>query len=116
MNDLTEENAVNTMLIAIVQSQDSERAERALNKAGHFITRLPSSGGFLGRRNATLLIGIPIDAQPKIYELLQKTCRQRVEFIAVPLESTPLPLPAPTPITIGGATIFAINIEHYEEI
>jgi uncharacterized protein YaaQ len=116
MNDLAEDNAVNSMLIAIVQAQDSERAERALNKIGHYITRLPSSGGFLGRRNATLLMGIPGNEQPKINEVLQKTCRQRVEFIAVPLESTPLPLPAPTPITIGGATIFAIDVEHYEEI
>jgi uncharacterized protein YaaQ len=47
---------------------------------------------------------------------LQETCRQRVEYIAVPLESAPLPLPTPTPITIGGATIFGMEIEHFEEI
>jgi hypothetical protein len=39
-----------------------------------------------------------------------------VEYIAVPLESAPLPLPAPTPITIGGLTGFFLKIEHYEEI
>jgi uncharacterized protein YaaQ len=49
-------------------------------------------------------------------EALQKNCRQRVEYIAVPLESAPLPLPDPTPITIGGATIFALEVEHYEEL
>ena len=46
---------------------------------------------------------------------LNENCRQRVEYIAVPLESAPLPLPALTPITIGGATIFALEVERYEE-
>jgi hypothetical protein len=38
-----------------------------------------------------------------------------VAFIAVPMESAPLPMPAPTPITIGGANIFSIEVEQYEE-
>jgi uncharacterized protein YaaQ len=80
------------------------------------VTRLPSIGGFLGRRNATLLIAIPPNYQERAIESLRKNCRQSVEYIAVPLESAPLPLPAPTPITIGGATVFALEVEHYEEI
>ena len=34
----------------------------------------------------------------------------------MPLESAPLPLPTPTPITVGGATVFALEVDHYEEI
>jgi len=107
---------VNTLLIAVVQSQDAERAENALNKIGQAVTRLPSFGGFLGRRNATLLIGIAPERYEAVSKVFRENCRQRVEFIAVPLESTPLPLPAPTPITIGGATIFSLEVEHFEEI
>mgnify|MGYP000943488669 CR=1 FL=1 len=107
---------INTLLIAVVQSQDAERAENALTKLGQAVTRLPSYGGFLGRRNATLLIGIPPEKYSIVAEALKENCRQRVEFIAVPLESTPLPLPAPTPITIGGATIFSLEVEHFEVI
>jgi uncharacterized protein YaaQ len=47
---------------------------------------------------------------------LQKNCRQRVEYISIPLESAPLPLPAPTPVTIGGAAVFSIDVEHFEVI
>ena len=104
------------LLIAVVQAQDSDNAQSALVKLGLSITRLPSVGGFLGRRNATLLIGLPQKNQEAAMDALHKTCRQRVEFIAVPLESAPLPLPAPTPITIGGATIFALEVDHFEEI
>jgi len=62
------------------------------------------------------MIGTPEGKEPAAMEALHKNCRQRVEFIAVPLESAPLPMPAPTPVTIGGATVFSIDVEHYEEI
>jgi len=111
--DEKKENQV--LLIAVVQSQDAENAQNALAKLNVSVTRLPSTGGFLGRRNATLLIGFSRGREQEVTGTLQENCRQRVEYIAVPLESAPLPLPAPTPITIGGATIFSLEVEHYEE-
>lgn len=102
--------------LAVVQAQDAEVAQTALLKLGVGVTRLPSVGGFLGRRNATLLMSVPTEKQQMAIDTLHENCRQRVEFIAVPLESAPLPLPAPTPITVGGATVFSIEVEHYEEI
>lgn len=116
MNPSPTEPAPTTMLLAVVQAQDAESAVQALGKLNLNVTRLPSVGGFLGRRNATLLIEIPTGNDRAALEAIQKNCRQRVEYIAVPLESAPLPLPAPTPITIGGATIFALEVEHYEEL
>ncbi len=104
------------LLIAVVQSQDAELASEAVEKMGLNTEKLPSVGGFLGRRNATLLIGLPKERLPQVTKVLNENCRQRVEYIAVPLESAPLPLPTPTPITIGGATIFGLEVEHYEEI
>jgi uncharacterized protein YaaQ len=115
MSESTSETKNTNLLMAIVQAQDAETAENALSKMGFSVTRMPSAGGFLGRRNATLLVGLPLSRQEAAIEQLNKTCRQRVEFIAVPLESAPLPLPAPTPITIGGATIFSLEVEKFEE-
>jgi uncharacterized protein YaaQ len=62
------------------------------------------------------MIGVPEGKEEAVMDSLQKNCRQRIEYIAVPLESAPLPLPAPTPVTIGGATIFTLDVEKYEEI
>lgn len=103
------------LMMAVIQSQDVEPAVTALQKLGLNVTRLPSVGGFLGRRNATLMIETPAGREAEALEALNSNCRQRVEYIAVPLESAPLPLPAPTPITVGGATIFTVDVEHYEE-
>jgi len=105
-----------TCLIVVVQAQDAESAENALDELGFHVTRLPSFGGFLGRRNATLLVALPGIRRGEALHSLEENCRQRVEYIAVPLESAPLPLPTPTPITIGGATIFTLEVEHYEEL
>lgn len=104
-----------TMLFAVVQEQDVEVACQALSRLNLTITRLPSIGGFLGRRNVTLMVGLPCDREKAAMDALQKSCRQRVEYIPVSLESAPMPLTAPTPVTIGGATIFAVDVEYYEE-
>ena len=105
-----------SLFFAIVQAQDAEYAEESLIKKGFIINRLPSTGGFLGRRNSTLLIGANSELEPAMIQALKENCRQRVEYIAVPLESAPLPLPTPTPVTIGGATLFSIDVEHFEVI
>ena len=114
MNSETQ-STENYLLVTVVQSQDVERAEDALKGLYVSMERLPSVGGFLGRRNATLLLIFKKENEQKILDILHDNCRQRVEYIAVPLESAPLPLPTPTPISIGGATIFGLPIEHYEE-
>lgn len=104
------------LMMAVVQAQDAEVAKEAMAKLGLTVERLPSVGGFLGRRNATLLIGIREEQREAAIEALNRSCRQRIEFIAVPLESAPLPLPTPTPITVGGATVFSLEVERYEEL
>lgn len=104
------------LMIAVVQAQDSDNAISSLTRLGASVTRLPSIGGFLGRRNSTLLIGISAEKEAEVMAELQKNCRQRVEYISMPLESAPLPLPAPTPVTVGGATVFFLELEHFEVI
>ena len=104
------------LLLAVVQAQDAETAEIALTDLGVSINRLPSIGGFLGRRNASLLMGLSNQKIPEAVHLLDKNCRKRIEYVTVPVESAPLPMPTPTPVTIGGVTLFTIKVEHYEEI
>lgn len=105
----------NKIIIAIIQAQDVDNAEVALCDLGLNVFRLPSIGGFLGRRNATLLVGMTPEKEQAAINEIRKNCKQRVEYIAVPIESAPLPLPSPTPVTVGGATLFDLPIDRYEE-
>jgi uncharacterized protein YaaQ len=103
------------LMTAIVQEQDVDLAERALSALNVPVIHLSSTGGFLGRRNATLLVGLPEGAEKDVLAALRKSCRQRVEYLAIPLEGAPLPLPTPIPVTVGGATVFTLPVERFEE-
>ena len=110
------ENPVHLLLVAVVQDQDLDSATRAVQSIGAAVTYLSSSGGFLGRRNATLLIGLPAEREAEALAALQEACRQRIEYMTLPLEGSPMPMPAPVPVTVGGATVFALPVERFEQI
>jgi len=103
-------------MLAVVQEQDRDEATRALEKINLPVVYLFSAGGFLGRRNATLLIGLREGMEEQAIQILQETCKQHTEYLTLPLEGSPLPMPTPVPVTVGGATIFALPVEHFEEI
>ena len=107
---------IRLLMMAVVQEQDSEHAINAAEAIGAPVVYLASTGGFLGQRNATLLIGLPAGLESQLIEALQLSCRQRVEYMTMPVEGTPMPLPTPVPVTVGGATIFALPVERFEEI
>lgn len=107
---------IHLLIMAVVQDQDIERATSAAESLGAPVVYLASTGGFLGRRNATLLIGLPEGMETDIVETLHKTCRQRVEYLTMPVEGATMPLPTPVPVTVGGATIFALPVDYFEEI
>ncbi len=104
------------LFLAVVQGQDADLAVDALEKENYSVTRLPSVGGFLGRRSATLLITCRSAGEEEVKQLLRDTCRKRMTFIPTPIDNAYLPLPAPTPVTIGGVSLFHLEIEHFEEI
>lgn len=116
MSDLEKQKMTkDELLIVVVQGQDADMAIESLTDKGFGVTKLPSVGGFLGRKSATLLIGVTLENSAEAIEILNHNCRKRVAFIAVPMENSPLPMPAPTPITIGGASIFSVDVDQYEE-
>jgi uncharacterized protein YaaQ len=107
---------VQLLVLAVVQEQDQDTAMHALEKLHIPAVYLASSGGYLGRRNATLLVGLPKGREESVLAALQEACRQRVEYMTLPLEGSPMPMPAPVAVTVGGATVFALPVERFEEI
>jgi len=112
---MPEPNKIHSIMMAVVQEQDQDLTVRALGQINVPAAHLASTGGFLGRRNATLLIGLPDGMEAEVLKTLETSCRQRVEYLAIPLEGSPLPMPTPVPVTVGGATIFTIPVERFEE-
>ena len=107
---------IKLLMLAVVQEQDRDEAIGALEKLNMPVVYLFSAGGFLGRRNATLLIGLREGVEDVAVKTLQETCKQHIEYLTLPLEGSPLPMPTPVPVTVGGATIFALPVEQFEEL
>ena len=106
--------SINRLMTVVMQSQDVDHAIEELGKAGLVSTLLSSTGAFLGSRNTTLLIGMSAGQEAEAVRILGETCRRRVEYVATPLEGAPFHLPLTTPVTVGGATVFTLEVERYE--
>ncbi|HLE15506.1 MAG TPA: Na+/H+ antiporter [Anaerolineales bacterium] len=112
----SEPKPVNRLIAAVIQQPDQENALGMLTKLGFSVTHLPSVGAFLGQRNVTLLIGFNEGREAEAVAALQKSCKKRVEYIATPLEAGPMPFSTPMAVSVGGATVFVFEVDHYEEI
>ena len=105
-----------SLIIAIVQSQDSDLVELVLNQEEYKFTRLPSVGGFLKECSVTFLIGCADSQRENVKEILMTAAKKRVTFVSAPSEIGPLPIPIPTETLVGGVSMLTLGIEHFEEI
>ncbi|HSF83610.1 MAG TPA: Na+/H+ antiporter [Anaerolineales bacterium] len=105
---------VKWLMAVVIQEQDVENALSALTKLGISVTSLPSSGGFLGQRSVTMLIGLAEGQEEATIKAIHRSCLQRVEYLTTPTHGFPSVLATPTPIKVGGATIFAFEVERFE--
>ena len=85
------------LVIAIVQDVDAGPVIEQLITHGHRVTRVASTGGFLRRGNATLLIGTEEEHVDPVIDILRDTC---------------------TPPESGQhrATVFVVNAPHFEQV
>jgi CPA1 family monovalent cation:H+ antiporter len=105
---------IDRLMTIVIQEEDLENAFSALTKLGFSLTRLPSSGGFLRRHNATLLVGLSHGHEAAAVKALTKSCRRRVTYLSNHIEGLPAAIGAPVQVSVGGATIFTFEVERFE--
>lgn len=104
------------LILAVIQDQDLEAVTNAMALRGVPTTHIESRGGFLGRRNHLLLVGIPQGEISEVVSALQKATRDRVVF-PEEMEGGLADLHAHgRSIRVSGATVFAFELSRYEEV
>lgn len=105
------------LIIAIINSDDSQNVLTEITKAGFYATKLSTTGGFLRAGNLTLLMGVEDDKVDELLEILRNNCRKRDEITPVmpSLEGGLVPA-IPVKITVGGATVFVIDVEQFHKM
>lgn len=104
------------LLLAIVQDADVNFLMDALTESGYRVTRLSTTGGFLKKGNTTLLIGVEEDKLDEVLAVIEKNCKRRnttTTIINPSAESSLLTNTVPVDITVGGATIFILDVDQY---
>ena len=93
------------LIFAIVQNDDSKRLIRALVQHRISVTRISTTGGFLHGGNTTLMIGVDKEKVEETLDIIKSKSSTRKEFMVIP--STPVQ------VTLGGATVFIVDVEQF---
>ncbi len=102
------------LVFAIVRNEDEKPLIRALVEKEFSVTRISSSGGFLRSGNATLMIGVEDERLQLSLDVIKGASHQKTELITsyIPnagIESVPVPIS----VSVGGATVFVVDIESF---
>jgi len=86
------------MIVAILKDTDTNQVSEALVKMGYCVTRIASTGGFLRQGRSTLMAGVEGEEVDQAIQVINDNCLPTVEPI------------------IKRATIFVLNVEHFEQL
>ena len=101
------------LIYAIVNNDDSHAVSSALTRNGFQATKLATSGGFLKMGNVTVLVGVEDEQVDRVVEIFRNCCSRRTQMIpaAPPYLGEGFVSAAPVQVTIGGATLFIIDVD-----
>ena len=105
------------LLVVIVQDQDVNKLVHKLTEHGFQFTRIGSTGGFLKEGNTTLLIGLRREREEEALSLIKENCQSRERLDVWPYVISDIGGAQPVEnltVTVGGATVFTLNIERWE--
>ena len=105
------------MLLAIINSDDAHSVMNLLMEAGFQITKLATTGGFLRAGNVTILIGLEDSRLDEAMDIIRKYSNTRKQIIPTTANLGVGFHPAmPVEVTVGGATVFVLNVEQFEKL
>lgn len=104
------------LLLAIVNNDDSAVVANNLTAEGFSVTKLATTGGFLKSGNTTFLIGTDDERVDNVIGIIERFSKKRTQIVPAgandafsSFESSPVE------VSVGGATIFVMNVERFEK-
>lgn len=106
------------LILAVVQDQDSTRLMNAMVEHNFRVTKLASTGGFLKSGNTTIMIGTEDIRVEKALQVIRDNCKSREQLMA-PVSpmggNADSYIPYPVEVEVGGATVFVLPVERFEQ-
>ncbi len=105
------------MVMAIINSDDANTVISNLTKVGFSVTKLATTGGFLKTGNTTILVGVEDEKLEDVLSIINKHSQSRKQLVPATSEFNIGMIPSvPIEISVGGATIFVLDVERFEKI
>jgi uncharacterized protein YaaQ len=109
--------SVMKLILAIVSNDDSGAVSSSLTKSGFQVTKLATTGGFLMAGNTTFISGVDDEKVDEVISIIAKHSSRRTQV--VPSTSTMdvgMYSSFPVEVTVGGSTIFVLNVDRFEKV
>lgn len=105
------------LILAIVSNDDSAQVSSTLTRNGFQVTKLATTGGFLMSGNTTLLIGVEEDKVDAAIDLIRKHSKRRSQMVpsTAAFDTGMYNTSFPVDVSVGGATIFVLNVDRFEK-
>ena len=105
------------LIIAIVNRDGASAVTQSLTKKGFSSTKLSTTGGFLMAGNVTILIGVDEERVQAVIDIIKEQSHSRKQMIPTTTEMSYGYYPSmPVEVTVGGATIFVLDIDRFERV
>lgn len=105
------------MIIAILNADDASTVVQNLMKNGFSVTKLSTTGGFLRAGNVTVLIGVDNSKVQDVIDIISTYSKSRKQLIPTTSEAGINFYPSmPVEVTVGGATIFVLDVDRFEKV
>ena len=104
------------LIIAIVQDEDSQKFISEMMKNRFSVTKLATTGGFLRIGNTTMMIGVEEERVQEAIGIIESICKSRKQVVTSPSPmagTTGVYIPYPVEVTVGGATVFVLDVEQF---
>ena len=105
------------LVIAIINHDDAGAVTQNLSKQGFSSTKLSTTGGFLLAGNVTLLVGVDEEKVQTVIDIIREYSHSRKQMIPTTSEMSYGYMPAmPVEVTVGGATVFVVDVDRFERL
>jgi len=107
------------LIMAIIHDEDAFQIIDVLSEEGFKVTKLASTGGFLRSGNTTLLCGSDDDRVDELISIIEKKCKSRKQITSINsahLSTAENYVPYPVEVTVGGATIFVLDVAEFRRV
>ena len=104
------------LILAIINHDDAHLVIQHLTQEGFPVTKLATTGGFLMAGNDTIILGLDDEKIDPALEIIKKYSNSRKQVVPTSSELGLGFYPTmPVEVTVGGATVFILDINRFEK-